>query len=89
MSDLSWNELQKQIKRFRSFKQRTGASKGNSYSVTFYFAGSDNDAVYVEFGGYDIGDWSRQERLETTWDNLVEDFTKKIDEADEATKYDI
>ena len=85
----NWNELQKQIKRFRSFKQRTGASKGSSYSVSINFDGYDNDTVHVEFGGYDIGDWSRHERLETTWDNLVEDFTKKIDEADEVTKYDL
>ena len=82
-----WNELEKQIKRFRSFKERTGTNKSSSYSVSINFTGYD-DTVYVELGGYDVGDWSRHETLETTWDNLVEDFTKKIDEADDATKYD-
>lgn len=81
----NWNELQKQIKRFQSFKNRTGASKSSSYSVSVNFAGYD-DTVYVEFGGYDVGDWSRYKLLETTWDNLVEDFTKKVDEADKLTE---
>lgn len=82
-----WNELEKQIKRFRSFKERTGTNKSSSYSVSINFNAYD-DNVYVELGGYDVGGWSRHETLETTWDNLVEDFTKKVDEADEATKHE-
>lgn len=81
----NWNELENQIKRFRSFKERTGADKSSSYSVSINFTSYD-DSVYVELGGYNVGDWSRHEKLETTLDNLVEDFTKKIDEADELTK---
>jgi hypothetical protein len=80
-------ELEKQIKRFQSFKDRTGTYKCSSYSVTLSF-NCWEDKVYVEFGGYDVGNWSRHESIETTWDNLIEDITKKVDEADEITKYE-
>jgi len=80
-------ELEKQIKRFQSFKERTGASKSSSYSVHISFNVGD-DHVYVELGGYDVGGWSRHESIRTTWDNLIEDITKKVDEADEITKYE-
>jgi len=80
-------ELENQIKRFQSFKERTGASKTSSYSVNISFSCYE-DKVYVEFGGYDVGDWSRHESIETTWDNLIEDIIKKVDEADEFTKYE-
>jgi len=80
-------ELDKQIRRFKSFKERTGTSKSSSYSVTITFSAYD-DTVYVELGGYDVGGWSRHESFETTMDDLVTDLTKKVDEADEITKYE-
>ena len=83
----NWNELQKQIERFRSFKERTGASKSSSYSVSINFDGY-NDTVYVEFGGYDVGGWSRHESLETTQDYLVRDFTFMVDLADKLTEHE-
>jgi len=78
-------ELIDQIKRFQSFKERTGCSKTSSYSVHISFP-TYGDEVYVEFGGYDVGGWSRHESITTTVDNLLADITKKIDEADEETK---
>ena len=81
------SELEKQIKRFQSFKERSGTDKTSSFSVHLSFNCWD-DNVYVEFGGYNVGGWSRHESIETTWENLIEDITKKVDEADEITKYE-
>jgi hypothetical protein len=80
-------ELEKQIRRFQSFKERTGVSKSSSYSVHISFSSYD-DNVFVELGGYDVGGWSRHESFDTTMDNLVSDLTKKVDEADDITRYE-
>lgn len=78
-------ELETQIKRFQSFKERTGTDKSSSYSVEIYFS-AWNDEVTVKFGGYNVGSWSRSESIKTTWNNLIADVTAKVDEADEITK---
>lgn len=59
----------------------------SSYGVELYFSAME-DRVIVEFGGYDVGSWSRNERIVTTWDNLVDDLTAKVDEADKITMFD-
>jgi hypothetical protein len=80
-------ELKMQIRRFQSFKERTGVSKSSSYSVHISFSAYD-DNVFVELGGYDVGGWSRHECFDSTMDNLVTDLTKKVDEADDITRYE-
>lgn len=80
-------DLLNQIKRFQDLKDITGTSKSSSYSVTLSF-NPWTDVVQVEFGGYDCGDWSRHEYMSTTRDKLIEDLTKKVDEAvEKVTEY--
>lgn len=83
-------ELYEQIKRFQSFSERTGRSKSSSYHVSINFSAhfDDDDSVYVEVGGYDVGGWNRHHSMETTGENLLKDFTALVDEADRITKYD-
>jgi len=73
-------KLFEQINRFQNLKNVTGSSKSSSYSVQIYFS-PWSETVQVEFGGYDIGGWSRHEEMTTTRDKLLEDFTKKVDKA--------
>ena len=69
------------IRRFQALKEVTGTSKSSSYSVQLHFD-PWSDRVQVEFGGYDVGDWSRHEYLQTTIDNLLIDMESKIKEAE-------
>lgn len=80
-------QIEQQIKRFQSFAERTGRSKSSSYSVELHFSAL-NDTVTITFGGYDVGSWSRHESIQTTWDNVVMDLTRKVDEADSITKHE-
>lgn len=69
------------IKRFQDLKEITGTSKSSSYSVQIYFD-PWSEGVQVEFGGYDVGDWSRHEYMKTTVDSLMVDFEAKVVEAE-------
>lgn len=80
-------DLIKLIKRFQDLKDITGTSKSSSYSLSFHFD-PWGDSVQVEFGGYNIGHWSRHEYMNTTVDNLLVDFESKVLEAERIVKED-
>lgn len=69
------------INRFQALKNITGTNKCSSYAVTITFEPWD-DRVQVEFGGYDVGHWSRHEYLHTTVDNMLVDIESKVKEAE-------
>jgi hypothetical protein len=48
-------------KQFLKLRDKTGASKMSSYSMTIYF--SPDEDISIELGGYDIQDWSRHEHI--------------------------
>jgi len=75
------DKLVELIGRFQKLKDKTGTSKCSSYTVSFWF---DNwsDRVTIALGGYDIGDWNRNTEIETTRKNMLEDFEKKVQEAE-------
>lgn len=50
-------------KEFVKLRDKTGASKMSSYSMTVYF--SPNETISIELGGYDIADWNRHENIGT------------------------
>lgn len=81
------NDLLTLIKRFQSLKDITGTSKSGSYSVQLSFD-PWSDVVEVEFGGYDVGDWSRHEYMTATTENLLIDFEAKVVEAERIVKED-
>lgn len=70
------------IDRFQALKNITGTSKSSSYAVTIRFD-PWHEGVVVELGGYDVGNWSRHEYLNTTRNKLLEDLCSKVDEAEE------
>lgn len=50
-------------KEFVKLRNKTGASKMSSYSMTVYF--SPEETISIELGGYDIADWNRHENIGT------------------------
>jgi hypothetical protein len=50
-------------KQFLKLRDKTGASKISSYSMTVYF--NPNETISIELGGYDIADWNRHENIGT------------------------
>ena len=81
-------DLIKLIERFQALKDITGTSKSSSYSVSLHFD-PWGEGVQVEFGGYDVGDWSRHEYLKTTVTSLLVDFQSKVEEAERIVQRDI
>lgn len=75
------NDLLGLVKRFQALKDITGTNKSSSYSVQIYFD-PWTENIQVEFGGYDVGDWSRHEYLQTTVENLLIDMENKVKEAE-------
>lgn len=73
-------ELYNVIERFQALKEKTGTNKSTSYQVLVHFDCWSDD-VTVEFGGYDVGNWSRHEYMTTTKENLIKDMNRKVDEA--------
>lgn len=73
-------ELLDLINEFQNLKGITGTSKTSSYGVSLYFD-PWSDAVSIELGGYDVGNWSRHEYLNTTRENLLVDLRNKIEDA--------
>jgi hypothetical protein len=73
------------IERFQNLKNITGTTKSSSYSVQLHFD-PWSDRVQVEFGGYDVGCWSRHEYLNTTRHKLLIDMEAKIVEAESLVK---
>jgi hypothetical protein len=82
------NELFEQIKRLQSFARRTGRSKSESYYVEFFFSANfdTDDQITIAIGGHDIDNWARHQSFHTTGETLLEDFTRIVDMADDATK---
>lgn len=73
------NDLIYQIKRFQKLKEYVGASKISSFSVEIFFY-SDEEQVDLVLGTYDCGSMSRATKIETSFNDLVEDLQKKVDE---------
>lgn len=68
-------------KEFLKLRDKTGATKMSSYSMTVYF--SPDETISIELGGYDIADWNRHENIGTfnSEEEAINALYHKINEA--------
>jgi hypothetical protein len=69
-------------KRFLALRDKTGANKISSYSMTIYY--SPEEDISIELGGYDICDWNRHENIGNfkTEEQALQALKNKIIEAE-------
>lgn len=69
------------LDRFQALK-RVGCNKSSSFCVSLHFD-PWNDDVTVEFGGYDVGNWSRHEYRTCEKSEFLEKFEEWVKEAED------
>lgn len=75
------------LDRFQNLK-RVGCNKSSSFCVNLSF-NPWNDEVTVEFGGYDVGNWSRHEYRTCSKSEFLSKFEEWVKEAEDIiSKYE-
>ncbi len=66
------------VARFQNLKDKTGTNKSTSYHLNLNFD-PWTDAVSVEWGCYDVGDYPRHYHTQTTRPNLLAHLATEIE----------
>lgn len=69
------------LERFQALK-KIGCSKSSSFCVNLNFNPWD-DKITVEFGGYDVGNWSRHEYRTCKKSEFLDKFKEWVNEAED------